>query len=785
MMPLPRSLCLLPLFACAYSAFAQRQDPHNYDLQDVNWRISLDATSRSIRGEVTNTIVLRSPRASSVWFDCGPLKIEKVAIDGKEVSSHLENERLTVDLARPGRQGERLKIRITYSGSPTAGVYFVDPEHAYPANVGMVYTQGEAEDNRYWLPTYDFPDDKTTAEGYIEVPPGQYALSNGKLLGVDKKPNSWTYHWKIAEPISTYLISFVAGDYSEGKETLGRLPVLWYVPRGTERWGQAAFAGTNRMIDLYDHLTGFNYPFEKFSQSAVADFMFGGMENASCVTQTIGALHKPENEPLANSEGLVAHELAHQWFGDTVTCADWSHAWLNEGFASFLPSFWFRKSRGEDVYDESRLGTFMGAIESQRFTKRPVVSNRYEVPMDLFDGQIYGGGAARMFTLMYQLGEKTFWQGVKEYLDEYKFKNVTTEDFFKVMSRVSGRDLSTFRDQFFYSSEVPEYTVSRDGSNVVVRQKAPGYDLDLKLAFLGRDEVERQLPVHVHGAETVVHAPGLESDLIVLDYPVTAMVRIRYEGKFTGPDLLRIFRLAPNAAAKEMAMERFGDLVSQEDLLAAARDEHSRVVLRALIPHLKRDAVPYLVQLSRNFDRMTANVAIEALGKFVDDPQAADRLREVWTRDSNELLRNNALQSLLAASKAETLAQQAWQMDSQFEMFRVSALRWWASHDQNTARAKCLSVLTGSPPEPLRNEAIRQLGNLKDASGERTVFDVLCRIAGGQSYGSRMAAVQSLAMYGDPKAIPVIEPLTKSSLFFTRRAAAGAIAQLNSKRSSR
>lgn len=780
-MPQLRSLLLIASLASS-AALADRQEPHNYDLQDVNWHISYSADARVIHGDVVNTITVKERRADSVWFDCGPLTIERVEVDGKKATTQLEHDRLTVSLPSPAHDGQKLKVRIVYRGSPTAGVYFVDAEHAYPAKTGMVYTQGEAEDNRYWLPTYDFPDDKATAECTIDVPPGQFALSNGKLLGIEKRNDKWTYHWKIAEPISTYLISFVAGDYTEGKESLGKLPVLWYVPRGTEEWGRAAFAGTNKMIDEYDHLTGFNYPFEKFSQSAVADFMFGGMENASCVTQTIDALHKPQNEPLANSEGLVAHELAHQWFGDTVTCADWSHAWLNEGFASFLPSFWFRESRGQDEYDNQRYGTFQGALASQAGTKRPVVSNRYEVPMDLFDGQIYGGGAARLFTLMGQLGEKTFWRGVKEYLNEYKFKNVTTEKFFEVMSRVSKKSLDTFREQYFYSSAVPEYHVSREGSNVVIKQAEPGYDLDLKISFLGLDNVEKEMPVHVHGAETVVHAPGLDGDLAVLDYPVTAMVKITYDGTYASQDLLRIFRLAPNAAAKRTAIDRFGSAISDADLLDVARSEKSRPVLLALIGMLKRNAVPFLVQLTHGFDREVANAAVDALGKFADDPQAGERLTQIWTRDSNEMIRETALEGLLNGAKDDQWARSAWQTDSQYDMFRSSALQWWVRHDPKVGREKCLEVLAGPPNEPLKTAAIRHLGGLKDAEGEHVVFDVLMKLAAGNSYGTRMSAVGALASYGDPRAIAVIEPLTKSSLFFTRRAASGAIAELQRKK---
>lgn len=761
------------------SAFApaQRAEPHNYDLVDVSWRVTPNEKSRSIRGSVTNTVVLNES-ASSVWFDCGPLKISRVMVEGKPAKFDWSNEKLTVEFSKAQPKGKRLPITIDYSGSPTAGVYFVDAQHAYPATTGMVYTQGEAEDNRYWLPTYDFPDDKTTVESYIQVPPGQFALSNGKLIGVDKKPDSWTYHWKIGHPISTYLISFVSGEYVEGKESVGRLPVLWYSPPGTDRWGRAAFAGTNRIVSFFGKQTGFNYPFEKFSQIVVGDFMFGGMENASAVTQTIHTLHKPENEPIANSEGLVAHELAHQWFGDTVTCADWSHIWLNEGFASFMPSTWAREAHGQEEFDAGRWDTFQGAIASQAATKRPMVSNRYEVPMDLFDGQAYGGGAARLFALLDDLGEKTFWQGVKTYLNEYKFKNATTHDFFTVMSRVAKRDLSVFEEQYFHRSSLPTLTVARDGSDVVITQPEPAFDLDLKVSFLGPDRIQKEMPVHVRGARTVLSSPGMEGTIAVADYRAMNLAKIVYSGDFSAQDLLRIYRLAPNVAGKAAAIERFGDKVSDQELLDLARSEKSRRALWYLLPHLKRNAVPLLVQMTGGFDRITAWRALDELARFADDPQAMDRMREIWQKDSNEFLRNTALGGLLKTAKDDALAQSAWTKDSQDEMFRVSALRWWSAHEPKTAREKCLQILQNPPNEPLHLEAIRRLGALKDAPGEHRVFEALMREAQMPSYGCRMAAVDALAGYGDKRAIPVIEPLTKASLFFTSRAAKSAVERL-------
>jgi hypothetical protein len=383
------------------------------------------------------------------------------------------------------------------------------------------------------------------------------------------------------------------------------------------------------------------------------------------------------------------------------------------------------------------------------------------------------------------MGDKAFWQGVKTYLNEYKFKNATTKDFFAVMSRVSKRDLSTFEDQYFHRSSLPSLTVSRSGSEVVITQPAPGFNLDLTVSFLGRDDVEKEVPVHVSGVRTVVDAHGMEKNLVVVDYPVRCLATIEYKGSFSAQDLMRIYRLAPNVAAKAAVANRFGDVLSGEDVLALVQNEKSRRAVWYLLPHLKRNAVPLLVQMSRGFDKLTAWRALDELMRFADDPQAMDRMREIWQRDSNEFMRNSALNGLLKSVKNEELAEAAWKMDSQDEMFRISALRWWSERQPAKARSLCLDILNRPPNEPLHLEAIRRLAVLKDAPGERRVFEALMKEAQLPAYGCRMAAVDALANYGDKRAIPVIEPLTQSSLFFTRRAAKGAIERLEKTKTQR
>ncbi len=268
----------------------------------------------------------------------------------------------------------------------------------------------------------DYPDDKATSEGFIEVGSlGEIKISNGKLLDVKEHPDRRIFHWKIDKQHANTLISLIAGKYDKGSGFCGQMPGDYYVPQGLLDWGEPTFGHTEKIIDFYSKLTGFKYPYAKFCQSAVPDYMFGGMENITAVTQTINALHPKSSEPVIDSTGLVAHELAHQWFGDTVTCNGWSDAWLNEGFATFLPTFWDREKSGEEAYDLGRYGTFQGGLAAHQDTSRSVVWKGYKNPLDMFNNFIYPGGASRMFMLMDQLGEARFWKAITAYLNERKY----------------------------------------------------------------------------------------------------------------------------------------------------------------------------------------------------------------------------------------------------------------------------------------------------------------------------------------------------------------------------
>ncbi|HZT43325.1 MAG TPA: M1 family metallopeptidase [Chthonomonadaceae bacterium] len=760
---------------------AQAQIKHNYDLLDVNWSLSFNEQDGTIAGDVTNTLKPTEDGVGQIALNEGKLDIHDLSVNGQPAHWSVDKEQLVIDLPQPVNNGTVLKVRIVYSGKPEAGVYFTSPRRAFPAHTGMVYTQGEAEDTRYWLPTYDEPDDKATSEARITVPHGYFALSNGKLLEVVHQGDTDVYHWKMDQPFSTYLISFVAGSYDKGHESWGDLPVDYYVPTGLDSWGQAAFGGTAEKVQFYSELTGVRYPYAKFAQSAVGDFPFGGMENITAVTQTIGALFPPKEAPLDNSSGLVLHELAHQWFGDLVTCRDWSHIWLNEGFATFLPHFWYRKHEGEDAYELGRMRTMQAAARSMEYAHRPMINTHYNVPMDNFDGNAYAGGAGRLFVLQSLLGEDVFWRGVKTYLETFAYKNATTEDFFNVMGQVSGRDLDSFRKQWFYQAGVPDLTVSRAGSRLTVTQNEPLFDLDLDVWSLVGSQWEKRT-LSLTGKEATLDLGHAADKPFLVDPLGKYVALIHYAQAPTADDVYAMVTHAPNAAVKAQLVTVSEQVKDRPQLAWRLFDvETSKTFKEEWAGDLASDKTEALLRLTHDSDLEIAQDAVRTLGYGASSPAVVARLRDIWHNDPRDNMRNTALNALLTLTKNLSLFDEAERTDSYNDSFRITALRFMTQNHKDQARILALDALGENSTENLRESAIGVLGELKDKPGEKTVFHALVRLLNDPGHHVKESAIYALQSYGDPAAIPSLQKLTDYSMYQIREPAKQAIATLEKK----
>lgn len=771
MVRLPLALACLAAVAGAWG----QARPHNFDLLDVKWSVSLDEPNASLTGDVTNTIRANAG-ATAITLDFGSLTVDSVTVNGQKATFSHVAPVLKVTLPKAADGTSEQAIRILYHGKPQSGAYFVPGKRAYPGKTPVVYTQGEMVDNRFWLPTWDWPDDKATSEGIIDVPEGWFALSNGKLVDQKTANGRTKFHWKMDQEHVTYLISFSAGPFDENKEEWDGIPVNSYVPKGLGEWGGATFNGTADIVKFYSELTGFRYPYAKYTQSAVPDFMFGGMENITCTTQTLSAVRPASVGRLRDPMGLIAHELAHQWFGDTVTCSGWSDAWINEGWATFLPAFYVRKTRGQDAFDLDRYGIFQGGLGAHASRPdRGVVYTGYKDPLDMFDGFIYPGGASRMFMLMKMVGEEKFWAATKAYLEERKFTSFDTPAFFDSYSRHLGMDLKPFMRQWFYTAGAPNLKVTRDAGMLTVEQTKPYFELSVPVWTLSNGTWTKK-QMEISGEKSTLN---VGTDPVLVDPECYLMANIDSQVAHTPDQLMDLFLAAPNAGEQARIMDTMLSGLSADQSLRLAKAIKAPEVRRRYLGQLQDGAQSYLLELSRSGDVETVDTAVNVLGGLPKTDESMARIKELAEGGTdNDVLRQSAYRIYLRWTNSMGLIEKAWSMEGYADGYRQMALDAWQQSSPDIARERALEAIEKGLPEPTRQHAIRMLGGLKDKAGQRRVYNALVGVLKENSFGARNAAINSLAQYGDKAALPLIKPFVNHELVFFRQTAKNAVASL-------
>jgi aminopeptidase N len=438
------------------------------DVAHLHLALEVLPDKRSITGKATHTLIALRDNVKSVGFHARELRIRRVTFIARKQSlkcafDQETDDRLVVTLPRPVRLDENFSLRIEYSATPRKGLYFFAPSHEYPHLRPEVYSQGEDQDNRWWIPCHDYPNDRFTFEMEVTVPKGLTAISNGALMARKDYPKNRTstFHWKESVSLVSYLISLCVSDYVEVTDTYDGIPVAYYVPRGRQKDARRSFGHTPKMLRFFSDKIGVNYPYEKYAQTCVQEFFFGGMENTSATTQTERTLHDLRAHLDFSSDPLVAHELAHQWWGDLLTCKDWSQAWLNEGFATYFEALWTEHNKGPDEFRyEMYINARLYLEEDTGSYRRPIVTRTYEYPFSMFDRHLYEKGSCVLHMIRGLLGDTLWWRAINHYCISNREKVVETQDLARAIYEASGMDLQWFFDQWVYKSGHPDLKVS-------------------------------------------------------------------------------------------------------------------------------------------------------------------------------------------------------------------------------------------------------------------------------------------------------------------------------------
>ena len=423
------------------------------DIKHVRLDVQLDLDNKRITGRVAHTFTPLNDGLDGLDLDAVELEIGGVtSSNGAAMPYSLSDGRLHVELPTPKNSGEEETILIDFAGSPRRGMYFIAPDADYPWKRLEAWTQGQDEDSRHWFPCYDYPNEMATTELHVSVREPFTVISNGELRGIDSgEAGMRTYHWHQDVPHVVYLTSIVAGEFSEIRDEWDGIPIQSYVPVGREEDGRALVKNTAEMMKLFSERTGIRYPYAKYSQAVVQDFIFGGMENVSATTITDLVLFDERARLEQDGDYLLAHEIAHQWFGDLLTCRDWSHGWLNEGFATFFELYFIEHSKGRDEFlygIQAEIDSYLSEAGSYR---RPIVTNLYNAPLDIFDRHLYEKGGLVLNMLRVLLGETLFWKAIRRYALSRRGSNVVTPDLQRAIEESTGRNLDWFFDQWLYS----------------------------------------------------------------------------------------------------------------------------------------------------------------------------------------------------------------------------------------------------------------------------------------------------------------------------------------------
>ena len=712
---------------------------HDYDL--IHQRIELsnfDWDSTSFEGKVATTLVARRAGLDSVILDAGA----KLVVKSATLRTARHGDTLVVFLARPAAFGDTVRFTVTYHGvvENGRGLTYIDSE-GRPHRPRQIWSQGEDDNNHFWFPTYDFPNDKMTWDVVVTPPRGMTAVSNGRLVSdVAARDGSRTFVWRQDKPSATYLVSLIVAPLVKVHDAWRTVPVDYYVYHEDSALARPLFKITPDMIDTYSRLTGINYPWAKYAQTTVADF-FGGMENVSATTLVdwLPGPHDYQDRPWYPWI-LIPHELSHQWFGDYVTTENWANMWLNEGFAEFMPGqYWSRKlgAHAEQDYYLDEYDQFMQIDNERRMPLAALGSNN-----------IYPKGALVLQMLKHYLGDRRYWASVHRYLVDHAYDNATSDDLRQAVLDATGENLDWFWDQWIYQAGYPEF-------GVTAKYDSTAATLTLLVQQMQQDSSKVdstglryttpqafQMPVTVRvgtaAGDVVVRAQlGRRQDTIVVRDVKQPPTMVIFDD---GNAILKRLTFDQPTAWLATQLARDPDLWNRHWVITQLGQRATDGAAAAALANAATGADYFLTRVA----------AAQALAAF--PAASAMPALQAAMKDTSSQVRAAAIEALgnLGGAQAIALARQAWTGDSSAAV-RAAAVGALAQSDSAGRRAIILQALrTPSYRDAVQNAAYRAIAR----SGDTTMVDSVEAHARDHQFAPHVLAV--LASRGSTHALDLL-----------------------------
>jgi aminopeptidase N len=458
--------------------------PRRNDLLHTALDVRFDWSKQHLLGKATLKFKPIFYDTDSLRLDAKGFDIQKLVLKNgnQEIPlKYVYNDRknIFIKLDRMYKRSEEYTIYIEYTAKPNElplggsaaitadkGLYFINPLNEDPEKPQQIWTQGETESSSCWFPTIDRPNERTTQEIYITVEDRFKTLSNGLLKSSQKNSDGTrTDYWVMDMPHAPYLFMMAVGEFAVVKDSWNGMLLEYYVEPKFEKDAKNIFPYTAEMLGFFSEKFGVKYPWQKYSQIVVRDYVSGAMENTTAVI--FGDFVQNDSRSLMDNsdmnEGIVAHEMMHHWFGDLVTCESWSNLPLNESFANYSEYLWFEHKYSRDHADYIRMNEIRGYMNQAilQDDAQPLIRFEYADKEDMFDAHSYNKGGTILHMLRHYLGDAAYFEGLRVYLEENKFKAAEVHDLRLAFEKVCGEDLNWFFNQWFLTKGHPKLEINR------------------------------------------------------------------------------------------------------------------------------------------------------------------------------------------------------------------------------------------------------------------------------------------------------------------------------------
>ena len=660
------TLLLMSVLASGY-AFAQtdtsgrnfyRATPEKKTaLKHTKLKVDFNFSNQTMDGEEWLTAAPFFYPTDSLILDAKTMLIHKVALEQHGKLQNLpytyRDDLLRIKLPKKYQKDENYTVYIKYTAQPekvpnngnlsisdTKGLYFINPEGKPEGYPRQIWTQGEAESSSCWFPTIDKPNQKTTQEIEMTVPDSFVTLSNGLLKSSEKKGNLRTDYWVMDKPHAPYLFFMGAGEFAVVKDTPwhGKVPVEYYVEKDYAPLAKKLFGNTSEMMTFFSERFGYDYPWAKYAQIIVRDFVTGAMENTTAVSHSESAYQSEEALNDQNYwEYIIAHELAHHWFGDLVTAESWANLTVNESFANYSEYLWLAHKYGKDVADYHLRNNTQQYHQRPDDFKKDLVRFDYTSTDDMFDMVSYNKGGAILHMLRHYLGDEAFFQAITDYLKAYAYSNGEAHQLRLSFEKISGKDLSWFFNQWYFGNGNPTVKVEKH------------YDtakklLTVKITQLQSEDLYFQFPLDIDiylDSKPIRHTVWVnarqENAFTFAVSKAPALVNINPEGVVvmeeqypkTIKEYLFQIQHAPELKSRLEAISYLEAGKGKEVVLAALRDPYFKIRKAAL-------------ELLEGYQLTKKDLAlVEKIA--TSDPENLARAAAIWVLNNQEDKRYTAL----------------------------------------------------------------------------------------------------------------------------------------------